>query len=312
MRPTGHDDQEDLVTIDDLLPSWHDSDARRTIVDLLDDIDQVEPSRRVAVFDNDGTLWCERPAYPQLDFLVRELRRAMAVRPGLADRPEYRALLDGDAAAQAELGLVPIALALIEVFDGEAPAVFGRRVRDFFDTETHPSGRPYRAITYRPMIELLDALRAVGVTPFIVTGGGTEFVRAVSHDLYDIPPWHIVGTTVVHDVDDVDGLPVLHRTARVLGDANEGDVKVANIQLHLGTRPILAAGNSAGDARMLEHALGQDRDGVALLVDHDDAHREYAYESRAATFEATPVLETAAIRGWTVTSMRDDWTTVFG
>lgn len=296
----------------DLLPSWVDGPSKQALLDLLTHVDEVDPVRRVAVLDNDGTLWCEKPAYIQFDFLVHELRGDVIRSPEHADRPEYRALLEGDDAAVRDMGLLRIALALIELFDDVAPEAFDRRIRDFFATATHPSGQSYGELVYRPMLELLDALRTAEVTPFIVTGGGTEFVRAVSQELYGIPPWHVVGTTVTYRVEDADGVPVLRRTADVLGRPDEGDVKVSNIRLHLGTRPILAAGNSAGDARMLDYALGTDGDGLALLIDHDDADREYAYASVAGTFDAEPVLETAARRQWTVASMREDWATVFG
>jgi phosphoglycolate phosphatase-like HAD superfamily hydrolase len=295
----------------DPLPSWNDGPTKDTLVDLLHGVADIDPARRVAVFDNDGTLWCEKPNYTQFDFLVGELLEAVATTPELRVRPEYAALLDGDAEAMHAVGLIPIAHALVELSRGMGPEAFDQRVRAFFDNAVHASGRSYRALTYAPMVELLDALRDAGITPFLVTGGGAEFVRAVCEELYAIPQWHVVGTTVTYDVDDVEGVPVLRRTAQVLGDPNEGDAKVSNIRLHLGTRPILAAGNSAGDARMLDYVLGADGDGVALLVDHDDDEREYAYESVAGTFEAEPVLETARRRGWTVASMRNDWNRMF-
>jgi len=263
------------------------------------------------VLDNDGTLWTEKPGYTQFGFLVAELRAAVADDHGLADRSEYAAVLSGDAARIGALGVARVAGALVEVLAARTPEWFEQRVREFMHTE-HPSGRPYSATTYQPMLELLDALRVAGITPFIVTGGGTDFVRAVSEELYAIPPWHVVGSTIMHEViEGHDGAPRLQRTATLLGEANEGDTKVANLQLHLGVRPVLAAGNSAGDARMLEYTTAGDG-GLAVLVDHDDADREYAYVSEAATIEAEPVLDTAAREGWTVVSMRNDWTTVFG
>jgi phosphoserine phosphatase len=166
-------------------------------------------------------------------------------------------------------------------------------------------------MTYAPMIELLDEVRAAGILPFIVSGGGNEFVRAVCRDLYGVPPWHVVGTSIAYRVDDEDGTPVLRRTAEIVGGANEGDQKVSNIRLHLGVRPVLAVGNSAGDARMLDHTAGTDGAGLAVLIDHDDADREYAYASEAGTFDAEPILDTADRRGWTVVSMRHDWNRVF-
>jgi phosphoserine phosphatase len=297
--------------VSDPLPSWRDGPTKQAILGLLDRVDEIAPGRRVAVFDNDGTLWCEKPNYIQLDFLVAELRAGVAQTPELVQRPEYRAVLERDKEALGSLGIARVASTLIELFDGIAPEVFDERVRAFFASAQHVSGRPYPQLVYQPMVELIQALRAVGVVTYIVSGGGTEFVRAVSNDLYGIPAWHVVGTTITYDVDDVDGVPTLRRTARILGDPNEGDVKVSNMRLHLGTRPIVAGGNSAGDARMLDYVQGADRDGLALLVDHDDAGREYAYASVAGTFDAEPILETAARRQWAVVSMRDDWTQVF-
>ncbi len=295
----------------ELLPSWREGPARRALVDLLERVDDVPPERRVAVLDNDGTLWCEKPHYPQLDFLVTELRERAASDPSLRADEAYVALLDGDRAAIDRLGLVTIGLRLMELFRGQTPEAFAVRVRGFFD-RLHVTGRPYRDLTYRPMLELLDALRRAGITPMVVSGGGQEFLRAVSLDLYGIPPWHVVGTTVAYEVQGRAGVPVLRRTADLLGDVDEGDAKVANVRLHIGTRPVLAAGNSAGDARMLDFVAADDGDGLALLIDHDDPAREYAYESVAGSFAAAPVLDMAAERHWTVASMRDDWTTVFG
>lgn len=301
-----------MTATEDPLPSWQDGEARTALLDLLARVAEVPPDRRVAVLDNDGTLWTERPSYVQQDFLVAELHRRAGADPGLRDREEYAAVLDGDMAAVEEMGRLRVAGALVELGSGTSPEDYERRVRDFFDTATHPTGRSYRAVVYRPMVELLGALRRAGITPVIVSGGGVEFVRAVSSDLYGIPPWHVLGSTVTYEVADVDGVPTLVRTGSLFGDVNEGDAKVANIRLHLGTRPVLAAGNSAGDARMLDYVQGADGDGLALLVHHDDDEREEAYESVAASFDAEPVLDTAAHRGWTVASMRDDWRHVFG
>lgn len=301
-----------MSTTRDRLPSWRPGRTREALLDLLDSVDEVDPARRVAVFDNDGTLWCERPHYPQFDFLVAELRARAASDRSVQERPEYGALLDGDAPRLAELGLVRVALALVELFDGMTPTAFETQVRAFFDRARHPTGRSYRQLAYVPMLELIAALRQVGITPVIATGGGAEFVRAISHDLYGIPPWHVIGTTVTYQVEDRDGVPNPRRTATLLGEANEGAQKVANLHLHLGTRPVLAAGNSAGDAQMLDYVQGADGDGLALLLDHDDPEREFRYDSRAGTFEAEPVMVTAARRGWAVVSMRDDWRVVFG
>jgi hypothetical protein len=169
------------------------------------------------------------------------------------------------------------------------------------------------------MLELIDALRGREFTVCIVTGGGTEFVRAISQDLYGVPPEAVVGTMVTYAYSAApagsDGipLPLLRRTTGLTGEANEGATKVSNIQAQLGRRPILAAGNSGGDRQMLEWAAAGNGPTVALLVDHDDEQREFSYVSSAETFvEPEPIAEVGARQGWTVVSMANDWATVFG
>ncbi|MEV0458599.1 HAD family hydrolase [Catellatospora methionotrophica] len=295
------------------LPSWRPGAARDAITSFLDESLALPPDQRVAVLDNDGTLWCEKPNYTQYDFLVRTLHAAAEQDGGLGDRPEYRALLDGDRAALGELGLQRIAMALLELCEGWTPDDFADRVRDFMASEKHPGrGAPYPKMVYQPMLELLEALRGHGFDVFIVTGGGTEFVRAVSRDLYGVRPDDVVGTLVEYHYEAREAGPALVRTAFAHGEVNEGPAKVEHIQTQLGRRPIFAAGNSAGDREMLEYARTAGTPSLALLVDHDDAEREYAYASAAVTMKDTePITAVAGRLGWTVVSMRDDWSVVF-
>jgi phosphoserine phosphatase len=297
----------------DALPSWREGAALSAILSFLDAAEEIPPERRVAVFDNDGTLWCEKPQYPQVDFFVAELRRAAAERADLVRRPEYAAVLDGDRSALAELGIERIAFALMELFVGLRPEEFDVRAREFLLNTRHPEIQAHYAGTvYQPMLELLDLLRAHSFSTFIVSGGGTEFVRAVSQQLYGIDPEGVVGTLVSYEFVRREGAPVLVRTGSLQGEANEGPAKVSNIQAHLGRRPIFAAGNSAGDKEMLEYATAGDDPGLALLVDHDDADREYAYASEAGTFAASePIRETARKQSWTIVSMQADWAHIF-
>jgi phosphoserine phosphatase len=301
------------MTIDRLLPSWRDGAARSAILEFLDASDEIAPENRLAVFDNDGTLWCEKPRYPQLDFFVWQLAHSVEERPELRDVPEFTAVLSGDMATIAAFGLERVAVALLGLFEGIEPEVFEARVRAFFAETRHPDhGVRYDEMLYQPMLELMDALAERGFTNCIVTGGGTEFVRAISGRVYGIPEERVVGTLVTYRFDRRDGRVVLLRTTGVRGEANEGDAKVDNIQVALGRRPTVAGGNSPGDAEMLEYASTGDGPSLALLVDHDDADREYAYESEAGTFTANEsVTETASRLGWTQISMRDDWSTIF-
>ncbi|WP_323096141.1 HAD family hydrolase [Intrasporangium sp. YIM S08009] len=297
-----------------LLPSWRPGATRDALTAFLDASSELPPERRLACFDNDGTLWAERPTYAQLDFFVDALGRRAAADPLLADRAEYAALLDGDTTALGELGLARVAMALVELFDGQAPEAFAAEVRDFMSRARHTAlDRPLRSTLYVPMLELVDALRERGFTIGLVTGGGTEFVRSVSLDLYGVPPELVVGTQITYTyARDAHGRPALRRSAQLDGRPNEGEVKVSNIQAQLGRAPVLAAGNSGGDREMLEWAASGDGPSLALLVDHDDPDREFAYVSAAATVdEAEPITDVARRLGWTVASMQRDWATVF-
>ncbi|MDH4279082.1 MAG: haloacid dehalogenase-like hydrolase, partial [Acidimicrobiia bacterium] len=207
-----------------VLPSWRDGATKAAVVAFLDEADEIPPEQRVAVFDNDGTLWCEKPRYPQLDFFVWELRHQVEERPALREAPEYEALLEGDAAAVAEMGLERVALALVALFEGQEPEQFDARVKAFFDTTRHPdTALRYDQMVYQPMLELLRELEARAFTNCIVTGGGTEFVRAVSRRVYGIEPERVVGTLVTYRLIRRNGRPILVRTDRPQGEINEGE-----------------------------------------------------------------------------------------
>jgi hypothetical protein len=302
------------VSEEAVLPSWRQGATRDSILEFVRNAGQVDPAERVAVFDNDGTLWCEKPEYPQLTFFVDELRRAATDRPALRGRPEYGAVLEGDREAIGSMGLPRVAMALVELFESISPEEFTARVDRFFAEYAHPDlGVPHGRLVYAPMIELIDLLRGQQFRVFIGTAGGADFVRAVSERLYGVPPERVIGSRVSYGVRRSAGSLDLIRTAQLEGEMNEGMAKIPSLQRQIGQRPICAAGNSPGDAEMLEFATRGRTPSLAVLVNHDDGEREYAYESTAGTFEATePVLDTAERLGWTVVSMKNDWTTVFG
>lgn len=296
------------------LPSWRDGVTKGHILDFLDRAEEIPPDERVAVFDNDGTLWCEKPEYPQAEFLYAELKRAAVADPGIADREEYRAVLEGDRDALSRLDLVQVAMALVDLHTGLTPEAFQALVIDFADRFRHADlGKPLRQLRYRPMLELLEALRVKGFDIYLVTAGGAEFVRAISNSLYGIKPEGVVGSQIDYDIVRDEGNVHLTRTNRLVGAGpNEGPTKPSSIQRMIGRRPCVAAGNSAGDAEMLQYAAGYEGPSLSLLVNHDDQAREYSYESVAGTFHTDEtILETAARLEWVVTSIRDDWATVF-
>ena len=299
----------------ELLPSWRTGPTRDAIVAFLDDAERLPVEQRLAVFDNDGTLWCERPAYVQYTFFVHALRRAVQRDPVLADRDEFAAVLEDDTVAISELGLARVATALTGLFNGQTPEAFTAAAREFLATSRHPTlDRPTSEMRYLPMLELIDELRRRDFTVAVVSGGGTEFVRALSRQLYGVPPELVVGTLIDHRVDRDDlGRIVVRRTNVIAGPVNEAQAKVRAIQSCLGRRPVLAAGNSAGDREMLEWAMSGDDPGLALLVDHDDAAREFRYQSVSGTVaESEPITDIGSRLGWTTVSMERDWAEVFG
>ena len=296
------------MTSHDVLPSWRPGATRDAVVAFLDDVASVPPEDRVACFDNDGTLWCERPHYVQFDFFLDALGARATAEPEVGrDAGVRRSARRATSAAIGELGLERIAHGADQPVRGDlAGGVHrpGSRVHGRARS-TRRWHRPLRSTVYQPMLELIDELRRREVAVTIVSGGGTEFVRAVSQELYGVPPEAVVGTLIDYDyARGDDGAPRLLRSGRVAGAANEGAAKVSNIQSQLGRRPLLAAGNSGGDREMLEWAAAGDGPTLALLVDHDDAEREFSYVSKAETFaEPEPITDVGARLGWTVVSM---------
>lgn len=303
------------MTDQPILPSWREGPTRTTILSFFDRIEEIPPAARVAVFDNDGTMWAEKPNYTQVEFWLAELKAALAEDPSLAKRPEFRAVLDKDMATLQEMGIERVGTAFLDLFAGITPEAFSAKVADFFEKFRHPErGVHLRQARYQPMLELKAELENRGFDFYIVTGGGAELVRVVVEDFYGVKPEGVVGSQIDYElVRDATGNVQLLRTNRLVASGpNEGEGKPPNIQRILGRRPCVAGGNSAGDAEMLEYAMGYDGPSLALLVDHDDAEREYQYESVAGTFDsAEKITDTAARRGWTVASIKNDWSTVY-
>ena len=291
-----------------MLDTWNDGPTKTAIFDFVHmATTHLAPADRVAVFDNDGTLWCEKPAYVQLDFLVRQLAAKARADPSLGSHPVYAAATSGDltwfdnAVTKHYRGddtdLNELAVAILSASSGVNVEEHAARVADFFASVRHPTlGRPYTACGYAPMIELLRFLETNGFTCYIVSGGGRDFMRPITVDMYGIPPERVVGSSVGLAFTDGNLM-----TTGVTEFLNDGPVKPVRIWGRVGRRPIFAAGNSNGDIEMLEYTHG-----MRLLVRHDDAEREFDYVAGAER-----ALELAPERGWTVASMREDWTHVF-
>ncbi|MED5813989.1 HAD family hydrolase [Mycolicibacterium sp. 050232] len=295
------------------LQSWNDGPTKSAIVDFVGRVtEQVAPEERVAVFDNDGTLWCEKPAYIQLDFLVRRLAEQAAADPDLAAKQPYTAAASGDLAWFGDAvtkhyngddsALKVLAGGILSAYAGLTVDEHADRIKAFFAEAQHPTlGRPYTTCGYLPMIELLRYLETNGFTNYIVSGGGRDFMRPVTTSMYGVPPERVIGSSV--GLDFVDGQLKTTATPEFL---NDGPVKAVRIWGRVGRRPIFAAGNSNGDIQMLEYTAGGPGPSMGLLVRHDDPDREFDY-----TAGAEKALGLATEQGWAVASMRDDWTTVF-
>lgn len=299
------------------LPSWEERAARTAIVEFVEAVtdaagpDFVPPAERVAVFDNDGTLWLEQPMYTQLAYALDRVQALAPDHPEWADDPTMQAAIAGDLASLAEGGTEALLALVMATHAGITSDAFAEAVADWLATAQHPRfERPYTALVYQPMLELLDYLRANEFKTFIVSGGGVDFMRVFALATYGIPPEQVVGSTIKAEYAVEDGEPVIVKQPEV-ALIDDGPGKPVGIHAFIGHRPILAFGNSDGDFEMLEWTTAGDGRRLGLLVHHDDAAREYAYDRESPFGRLDRGLDEAAGRGWLIVSMRNDWRTVF-
>lgn len=286
------------------LSSWRDGPARSAVLDFVRAVTTpgdafVPPAERIATFDNDGTLWCEKPLYVQADFILRRFREMVREHPDKAREQPYKAVVEGDTAWLADVyAHVPEVLkGVTEAYSGITTEAFDAAVREFFATATHPTlGVPYARTAYAPMRELIGLLEACDFRVYICSGGGRDFVRAVCEEVYGLARDRVIGSATTLEYRDGE----LYRSPGVEQPVDDGPGKPVHIWARTGHRPLLAGGNADGDVAMLESAR------FALLLRHDDAEREFAYDAGAEQ-----ALAAAAARDWTVVSMKGDFTTVF-
>jgi len=306
-----------LAQAEDPLPSWRAGAAKRAILDFVAAVsaeggaDFVPPAQRIAVFDNDGTLWVEQPVYTQFLFVLDRIRQLAPSRPDWQQDPLFRAAIAGDLHALGASGVEGLLKLAGAALAGNTPEQAQALAVAWLENARDGRWRqPYTRLVYQPMLELLGLLRARGFTNFIVSGGGVEFVRAFAEPIYGIPPQQVVGTTFALQPGERDGRVVLTRAPRV-DFVDDGPGKPVGIARHIGRRPIAAFGNSDGDFQMLQYATEGGGRRLGLLVRHDDAAREYAYDRDSAIGRLARGLDEAPARGWIVASMRDDWATIF-
>jgi phosphoserine phosphatase len=299
----------------DPLSTWNDGPVKRAIMDFVarvtdeDSPDFVPAAERIATFDNDGTLWVEQPMYVQGVFAFDRVRALAPGHPEWREKQPFKAVLENDKAALASVSTEQIADMVLAVHAGSGQEEFIGTVREWLAQARHPRfNAPYTALVYQPMLELMDYLRKHGFKVFIVSGGGVDFIRAFSEETYGVPRESVVGSSLEYEYG-ADGR--LTRLAK-LGKYDDAEGKPESIALHIGRRPILVAGNSDGDLAMMRYAASGNRPFLNLLVHHDDAQREWAYDRESRVGRLQEALDEAIARDWTVISMREDWNCVFG
>ena len=311
-----------IAHADDPLPSWNDVASKKAIVGFVGRVtkegtpDYVPPSDRIATFDNDGCLWSEQPVYFQLLFAIDRIKALSSMHPEWKTEQPFKAVLDNDheaLIAAGEKGLLQLVMAS---HAGETEEEFNRIVGKWLATTKHPQkGKPFTQMVYQPMLELLDYLRANEFQVFIVSGGGIDFLRVFSEEVYGIPRQNVVGSSIKAKFEMRDGIPVVVKTPEIdLIDDKAG--KPVGIHRYIGRRPIFAAGNSDGDLQMLQYTTIPRSDDdttprFGLIIHHTDAEREWAYDRNSHIGRLDKALDEAKERGWNVVDMKADWQTIY-
>lgn len=300
------------------LDLWNDGATKKAIVDFVARVtkegspDYIAPEARIAVFDNDGTLWCEKPLPVQADFLLRRIGEQAAQDPSLRDKQPWKAVWNKDYKWLSDVitkhyhgddsDLKVMAAGLLNAYAGESVDAYAERADKFLKGTDNPAlKRPYLKTAYAPMIELLHYLKANGFTNYIASGGVRDFMRPMTQDLYGIPPENVIGSSVALEYRDGN---IYHKPELDVFD--DGPAKVIRIWSRIGRRPIFVGGNSNGDIQMLEYAEHGSHPSLSVLVNHDDNTREIAY-----TAGAEKLLQAAKQNSWTIISVKDDWKSVF-
>ncbi len=307
----------------DPLPSWNDGNAKQAIVEFVTATtteggkDFVVPADRIATFDQDGTTWVSHPVYGQAIFALDRLHEMAPEHPEWKDTEPYKTVLTGDKAAMAKFTEKDWMEIVAVTHAGMSTAEFEKIVADWLPKSENPVfKKPVTDLVYRPMIEVMEYLRANGFRTYIVTGGGQEFVRVYSEKVYGIPVEQVVGSSIVTKYQEKNGVPVLERDPKAFF-IDDGPGKAVGINLFIGKRPLIAFGNSDGDREMLEWTTAGDGARLGLLVLHDDGKREFAYgpanglpDTKVGTFSQS-LYDEAQKKGWVVISMKNDWKRIF-
>jgi hypothetical protein len=301
----------------DALPSWNDGATKNAINEFVSRVtvqggpDFVLPAERIAVFDNDGTLWLEQPMYVQLAFALDRVKTLASQHPEWKDKQPFKAVLEGDMKALAEAGEHGLVELIMASHAGMSTNEFEKITAEWLASARDPRfKRPYTELVYQPMLELLAYLRANGFKTFIVSGGGIEFMRPWTERIYGVPSEQVIGSSIKTRFEMRDGRPILFRFPE-MNFIDDKAGKPVGINEHIGRRPIAAFGNSDGDLEMLQWTTMSGGVRFGLLVHHTDAEREYAYDRESHFGRLDKALDAAAVNNWTVVDMKRDWKRVF-
>jgi phosphoglycolate phosphatase-like HAD superfamily hydrolase len=302
--------QETIQT--DPLPSWNEGITKQAITDYVMDVTKEESdnfipvSDRIATFDNDGTLWTEKPLYIPVEYEINYLKKVVPSNPDLQKNKLYAKLAEGNVSILKDYSSFDLINALFVAHSGQSEADYQASVYTFLSEETHTRfNRPYKELVYQPMVELVHYLQANKFKVYIVTGGEISFARTVSQEIYNIPPEQVIGSSVVLEYVSNSNDTYLKRTGQIQS-INDKHFKPANIGLHIGKKPIFAAGNSDGDYEMMQYTLSGEGPSMAILVNHDDEEREYSY-----MHGTEKAIAHADSIGWHVVSMKKEFKTIF-
>ncbi|MGB2079459.1 MAG: HAD family hydrolase [Vibrio sp.] len=301
----------------DPLPSWNDGPAKESIINFVESTtdksspDFIPVSSRIATFDNDGTLWPEKPAYFQLFFAIDQIKKLAPQHPDWKTKEPFASVLKGDLKTALAGGEKAIVEMVYATHAGMSQEAFQQSVRDWLATAKHPTtDMPYTKMVYQPMLEVLQYLRDNDFKTYIVSGGGLDFMRVWTEEVYGIPPEQVVGSRIETKVEVKDGNPVIMRAPKISFIDDKAE-KVNGINQHIGRRPVAAFGNSDGDLQMLQYTTAGDGKRFGLYVHHTDSEREWAYDKDSSVGALEQGLIEAKNRGWTVVDMKNDWKTIY-
>jgi len=301
----------------DALPSWNKGKAKQAIVDFVNAVsdpnssDYVKPGERMATFDNDGTLWSEQPYYFQLQFAMDRVKALSADHPEWKENRLFQAVLDNDIKTVLSFGEHGLLELVMATHAGVTTEEFSQIVKEWIHTAKHPKiNKLYKEMVYQPMLELLDYLRANGFKTYIVSGGGIDFMRPWTEEVYGIPGEQVVGSSGKVKFEIRNGQPVLVKIPEInFIDDKEG--KPVGIHQYIGKRPIAAFGNSDGDLQMLQWTAAGRGNRLMLYIHHTDAEREWAYDRESHIGRLDEGLDEAKLKGWVLVDMKNDWNRIY-